>query len=270
MFDAAHMGSDLAAVGGGARPRLVYGAHDDPYRDHNASVLREICGYIDQTRALVASDFDGVVGFTERRQMRNFGAAVIELVGRNLSERDKQNLSYEALAPRMLGKSEAEIMETLKNEYELPGTVDELVKFRGDLYYKSMKASSIQANPFVVTLMEHTAQVTGRKPIIVSNGRQKIQVGLLKHFGCSHLVDEVHTSDTMMLDLPLHQRKRAFFGKIVDEHGKVVVLEDSAGMAQHVERLGAKVVYVRHALNRHSTYTPQSGLVFRCASLAQQ
>ena len=267
MFDSTPVISSRFSGNISAPKGVAYDGKGDPFREENAKVLSRLYSYIDTHSALVASDFDGVVGFTERRQMRNFGAAVIELVGHRLSDADKANLTYEALAPRMLGKSEAEIMGILKKEYDLPGTVEELVKFRGDLYYKSMKESTIQANPFVVALFERSAESSGRKPIIVSNGRQKIQVGLLKHFGCDHLVGDVHTSDTMLLHLPVTKRKKAFFEELVSQHGRVVVLEDSASMAGHVEKLGAKVAYVKHALNGHNDYVPKSGLVFRCASL---
>lgn len=233
---------------------------------HNYVTVQEIKHLIDSRRAKVlAFDLDGTTAFTEVDQMTQFAALTSELSG--------VRLSFDDVAREMLGKTPTDIMSIFKARYDLPHNLQDLVAERSKRYYASIKASSdegkVRPNAFVLDLLHYAKGNLENPPIVVSNGFQKIQTGLLRHWGIADLFGVVHTCDTMKLKLPLNERKVAFARELPEVYGvkpsEVLFFDDSQGMINAVEDAGLTGVYVKHVFN--APFRPQSGLTFMCRSV---
>ncbi len=231
--------------------------------ERNEQTLAQIFYFSQQDKVQQVHDFDGTVGFTERRQMRAFASTVENLAG--------VKLDFQAVADEMLGKSEREIMTIFKERYDLKPDVEALVALRGENYYRSVVTSPLQPNDFTIKVCSYADQLGHEKPVILSNGRYNIQEGLLNHWGIRGLFGAIYTSDVVKLDLPVVKRKKAFLldlpGLAKVHPSRVLVFEDSIGMCNFAEENGMTAVYVKHALNK--SHRPKSGFQFFCNSLVR-
>jgi FMN phosphatase YigB (HAD superfamily) len=200
-------------------------------------------------------DFDGVIAMTEYDQFRGFTGQVFEHTG--------IEVSLEAATKELLGRPERFIVRTFQERYGIDGDLEELLDERGDLYVESVISSNLRPNPFVYTLCREIVENGGHKPIIITNGRHKIQSRLLENWSIGHFFSEVFCSDTMRPDVPEDTRKITFLRELPRRYGiephQFVMIEDSAKTLKKLDACGIRGIYVKHDYN--DPYTPNTGVV---------